>query len=654
MATSVPSRRMAIGAARTDWPGVIWISPLRYAIVCAALVAFALTYATVSVAVSLTIGALFAGVADPRGPFPARLRAMTLATILVTVAAVLGIAASQPTALHVVASVVVAAVCGYLGVASPRAAVAGVLALVTFIIFSGAPEPLDSATTIGFWVLMGGLAQIAVLISLRLLGRMDGIRAEVGIAFRGLGLALRDPRTGPSAVQTVARVNAARVAVRESETSDATHAWFMELVERCDRARIGLLALRAERQNLPADPTARIIAFDDVAANLCIAIATTLQGTGRRRTVQRRRDDLRRALATADSLPPTVAALVREVADELDRAAAVIAEPWPIGPRSGGSLSLGVSAEPFKRLLRRDDPDRLFLRHAIRLAILIGIATAVARFDPLGHSYWIPMTVAWVTKPDFAGTAVRIFSRIGGTVIGLVVATGILGAFGGSQAVVIALIGVSAFAAFGFMQPNYAICTAGVTSYVLALFYLDGDPLVDTAFLRILGTVVAAVAIWVVIRLWPTRTGDRICLDLAEQARALRRYAQSIHDDDAAATRETRADLIQRRVKADAAIVATALEPGRHALHDADARAIFDDLVQASAVAASADVTGDRARRAEITRAALQELDIVAHRLEALNETGHPTRHDRSAQQVDTPFARAVDDAQTRLDLLVS
>jgi len=37
------------------------------------------------------------------------------------------------------------------------------------------------------------------------------------------------------------------------------------------------------------------------------------------------------------------------------------------------------------------------------------------------HQYWIPMTVAWISKPDSTGTRVRVAQRVGGTALAVLV-----------------------------------------------------------------------------------------------------------------------------------------------------------------------------------------------------------------------------------------
>ena len=48
-----------------------------------------------------------------------------------------------------------------------------------------------------------------------------------------------------------------------------------------------------------------------------------------------------------------------------------------------------------------------FILHSIRLALVIMIATMLEEILSFPHSYWIPMTVAWIARPDRDGTVER-------------------------------------------------------------------------------------------------------------------------------------------------------------------------------------------------------------------------------------------------------
>ncbi|HEY4386281.1 MAG TPA: FUSC family protein, partial [Ktedonobacteraceae bacterium] len=59
-------------------------------------------------------------------------------------------------------------------------------------------------------------------------------------------------------------------------------------------------------------------------------------------------------------------------------------------------------------------------RHAIRLAIVLVLATVLYRFSPLTRGYWVPITALFVLKPDFATTFNNSSTRSLGTILGAV------------------------------------------------------------------------------------------------------------------------------------------------------------------------------------------------------------------------------------------
>ena len=49
------------------------------------------------------------------------------------------------------------------------------------------------------------------------------------------------------------------------------------------------------------------------------------------------------------------------------------------------------------------------------------VATAISELLAIPHAYWIPVTVAWITKPDHDGTVTRVIQRVIGTALGLLI-----------------------------------------------------------------------------------------------------------------------------------------------------------------------------------------------------------------------------------------
>lgn len=111
------------------------------------------------------------------------------------------------------------------------------------------------------------------------------------------------------------------------------------------------------------------------------------------------------------------------------------------------------------------------------------------------HPYWLPMSVAWMSKPDHDGTVVRVLHRLVGTVLGLIAASLVVIVFDptGGGFFPAAIVGVAL--AIAFIWANYATAVAGVTLWVVSLFAMVGDPVVSTMDARLLATAAAAVLV---------------------------------------------------------------------------------------------------------------------------------------------------------------
>ena len=135
----------------------------------------------------------------------------------------------------------------------------------------------------------------------------------------------------------------------------------------------------------------------------------------------------------------------------------------------------------------------VFLRHAVRLSVAIVVATIISEATNFPHDYWLPMTVAWVTKPDVNGTVTRVAARIVGTVIGLGVSAILLLTFGVSGYTAAIVVAIAGGIAVALVWANYAIGVAGITVLVVVMFSFDGDPVTEDLMLRLVATLLAGV-----------------------------------------------------------------------------------------------------------------------------------------------------------------
>lgn len=127
--------------------------------------------------------------------------------------------------------------------------------------------------------------------------------------------------------------------------------------------------------------------------------------------------------------------------------------------------------------------------HAVRAAICIGVALLASRAAHIAHDYWAPMTAMIVLKPGLRDTALRGIERIGGTILGIVIATAIILAVASPVVRVIAAI-MFAAAAFGLQQARYAVLATAITATVVLMMALAGSGVLGADRDRLTATLI--------------------------------------------------------------------------------------------------------------------------------------------------------------------
>lgn len=100
--------------------------------------------------------------------------------------------------------------------------------------------------------------------------------------------------------------------------------------------------------------------------------------------------------------------------------------------------------------------------HALRMAVAVAIAMSLYRGLHVERGYWIALTTAIVLRPMFAATLSLVFARIGGTILGCVLAWGL-------TAVVPSTIPANAAIAVGFSALAFAFWRVGPASFSVAI-----------------------------------------------------------------------------------------------------------------------------------------------------------------------------------------
>jgi len=145
------------------------------------------------------------------------------------------------------------------------------------------------------------------------------------------------------------------------------------------------------------------------------------------------------------------------------------------------------------------------LRHGVRLAVVMVVATAIAHSLHWPHEYWIPMTVAWVARPGRYLTLERTWHRVLGTLIGIVIVVCLMMTSGDSPYELAVLAAAGATLTLIFVRANYAIAVAGITIAVMSLFAIEGQSVEMNAPYRMWATVIAGVLLSLGTLIWPAR-----------------------------------------------------------------------------------------------------------------------------------------------------
>ena len=154
------------------------------------------------------------------------------------------------------------------------------------------------------------------------------------------------------------------------------------------------------------------------------------------------------------------------------------------------------------RLKEHRTRDDEFVRHALRLAVAVGVATAVAQSTGWPHEYWLPMTVVWVSRPDRTGTSTRVIGRTLGTILGIGIAFVFIQLIGTGSVLTPLYIFFGALFFLAFFNANYPIAVSGLTLIASVLFTLEGEQISDIILYLLMCTLIAAVITVAASYLW--------------------------------------------------------------------------------------------------------------------------------------------------------
>lgn len=517
-------------------------------------------FGEVSTGIAAATGALNVCFSDSDEPYVLRANRMLAASFIIGFAVFIGSLSGGNQVMAVLTATGWAFSAGILVALSSTAADLGVISLVTLVVYAAVPMPAEKAGLAGVLALAGGLFQTGLAVALRPLRRFVPERRVLGQLYRELSraaasphLASLDATQSPPATAESIQAHSSLAALARDSSVEAER--YRLLLSQAERMRLSLLMLarlrtRIERDN-PASPEGAIIdRYFEICSGLLRPVGDSLIAgqpadapAERMQELQSLAEHLREpSAAQPEDAVPWISAVKKEARYQMDALAGQLraaidlaASATPAGlsafqrreARKPWSLRLGGTIATLRANLSLN---AAACRHAVRLAACVAMGDALARGFELRRSYWLPMTIAIVLKPDFTATFSRGVLRLAGTFAGLVVATALFHSLPAAIGVEVALISVLMFAMRCFGPANYGIVATSVTALVVILIAMTGVSPKEVIAARGLNTVLGGIITLLAYWLWPTWERTQVPEAMAQMLDAYRRHFRAIRE----------------------------------------------------------------------------------------------------------------------------
>jgi uncharacterized membrane protein YccC len=436
---------------------VPWGQMGHAALAIAAPMAIGLATGHLTPGVVAGLGAALATMADRGGPYLTRVRRTIVAgTLGGTVGLLIGIAINGRGWVAVPVMIVVAGVSALLSSVGAVWPVVGMFLLVYTALGTGPFGALRPWWPTPLWFLAGIAWWLVMLVPGWLIFPRTVEQHRVAAVYRALAAQLRAPGTehlGAARRRTTAALNLAyEDLVSQGPAASARDRELALLMNLVSQARLADEAATA-LDHLGERPPPQAAAQADALAS------AVLDG----------------GAVPATGAPPAASQATLALYRALNEAADVVSGRTAPVPVMIGNADW--QREPVRPLLVLARQVRLgFVRmYAIRLMLCIGVAAVLSEALPLERSYWVPLTVAVVLRPDLGSVFSRALQSGAGTVIGASLGALIL-ASRPSDPLLVTWVALFALALPYGQSRNYGLFTTFFAPLVVLLIdLLDND-----------------------------------------------------------------------------------------------------------------------------------------------------------------------------------
>lgn len=210
-----------------------------------------------------------------------------------------------------------------------------------------------------------------------------------------------------------------------------------------------------------------------------------------------------------------ILALIRSLEDESEPLPTALPDPEP-RPRFTETLRSAL------------DRDSIVWRHALRVFVVVAVAMAVARELDLSHRYYVTLTAYLLLQPAGAATRIKAVQRVGGTVIGGVIAAAIPYAVADPRALMVIVVVFAGMSA-SVLSLNYGLYAMFLTpTFVLLAEIHATDP--HLIWVRIGNTLLGASIAMVGSAVWRAKESTRFDDQVADAYECVARYLAEVVD----------------------------------------------------------------------------------------------------------------------------
>lgn len=183
---------------------------------------------------------------------------------------------------------------------------------------------------------------------------------------------------------------------------------------------------------------------------------------------------------------------------------------------------------PWRTLTENLSFSSTIFRHSLRLTIALLVGFVFGNILPFHNVYWILLTIIVIMRPGYGLTKQRSLHRILGTVLGGLIAFGIL--FFVKDNIIISILSILCMLlGFSFTQTNYKVSATFVTMYVVFIYGIITPNIGDLVQFRILDTLVGAGLAFLANHfLWPSWEFLNMPMHLEKSIKANQNYLKEI------------------------------------------------------------------------------------------------------------------------------